>query len=78
MGTRLPLHACTYTEEVFRVLGKRWTGLLIDLLLQREARFHELAAALPSLSRRVLTDRLSELQELGRWYGRSTPGRRSR
>jgi DNA-binding HxlR family transcriptional regulator len=60
-----PLHACHYTEEVFALLGKRWTGLLIDLLLQRPARFNELAAAVPQLSRRVLTERLAELQDAG-------------
>jgi DNA-binding HxlR family transcriptional regulator len=63
--SRLPLHACSYTEEVFRLLGKRWTGLLIDLLLQRPARFSELAAALPQLSKRVLSERLAELQDIG-------------
>ncbi|HEX9354821.1 MAG TPA: helix-turn-helix domain-containing protein [Streptosporangiaceae bacterium] len=62
---RMPLHACSYTEEVFRLLGKRWTGLLIDLLLQRPARFNELAAALPQLSKRVLSERLAELQDVG-------------
>lgn len=60
-----PLRACSYTEEVFGLLGKRWTGLLIDLLLQRPARFNELHAALPVLSKRVLSERLSELQSIG-------------
>lgn len=63
--SRLPLHACSYTEDVFQLLGKRWTGLLIDLLLQRPARFNELAAALPQLSKRVLSERLAELQDFG-------------
>lgn len=62
---RLPLHACSYTEDVFRLLGKRWTGLLVDLLLQRPARFNELATALPQLSKRVLSERLAELQDAG-------------
>lgn len=60
-----PLHLCQYTEQVFSLLGKRWMGLLVDLLLQRPARFSELAAAVPQLSRRVLTERLTELQEAG-------------
>lgn len=47
------------------MLGKRWTGLLIDLLLQRAARFSELHSALPMLSKRVLSERLSELQSIG-------------
>lgn len=60
-----PLRSCSYTEEVFGLLGKRWTGLLIDLLLQRPARFNELQAALPALSKRVLSERLTELQTVG-------------
>lgn len=60
-----PLRACAYTEEVFGLLGKRWTGLLIDLLLQRPARFNELHAALPALSKRMLSERLTELQSIG-------------
>jgi len=60
-----PLRACSYTEEIFGVLGKRWTGLIIDLLLQRQARFSELHAALPALSKRVLSERLSELRSIG-------------
>lgn len=63
--SRLPLHACSYTEDVFRLLGKRWTGMLLDLLLQRPARFNEIVAALPSLSSRVLSDRLQELVSAG-------------
>lgn len=62
---RFPLHACSYTEDVFRLLGKRWTGLLVDLLLQRPARFNELATALPQLSKRVLSERLAEMQDAG-------------
>jgi DNA-binding HxlR family transcriptional regulator len=65
MEERLPLHTCEYTESVFRLLGKRWTGLIVDLLLQRPARFSELRDALPQLSNRVLAERLIELQEEG-------------
>jgi len=63
--TQLPLTSCSYTEKVFGLLGKRWTGLLIDLLLQRPARFNELHAALPTLSKRVMSERLTELLSLG-------------
>jgi DNA-binding HxlR family transcriptional regulator len=62
---RPPLQSCSYTEEVFGVLGKRWMGVLIDLLLQRPSRFNELHAALPALSKRVLSERLGELQNIG-------------
>lgn len=49
-------------------------GPLIDLLLQREARFSELHAALPALSKRVLSDRLSELAEVGLVKREVAPG----
>ncbi len=50
---------------MFTLLGKRWNGQIIDLLLQGPARFGHLAAALPGLSHRVLTERLTELQQAG-------------
>jgi DNA-binding HxlR family transcriptional regulator len=59
------LHACPYTEAAFRMLGKRWMGLIIDVLLQRPARFNELARAIPQLSKRMLDERLTELAENG-------------
>jgi DNA-binding HxlR family transcriptional regulator len=65
MSEPLDLHTCEYAEKAFEVLGKRWTGLLVDLLLQRPARFNELAKAVPHLSKRVLGERLAELGESG-------------
>jgi DNA-binding HxlR family transcriptional regulator len=50
---------------VFTLLGKRWNGQIIDLLLQGPARFGQLVTALPGLSHRVLTERLTELQQAG-------------
>lgn len=59
------LEMCLRSERVFELLGKRWTGLLVDLLLQRPARFCELSRAVPGLSERVMSDRLRELEEAG-------------
>jgi DNA-binding HxlR family transcriptional regulator len=63
-----PADACQCaprTGIVFALLGKRWSGQLIDLLLQGPARFSHLVAALPGLSHRVLAERLTELQQAG-------------
>lgn len=68
------LHACSYMDEVFGVLGKRWVGLIIDLLLQRPARFNELARAIPALSKRVLGERLTELGACGLVERQVEPG----
>ncbi len=61
----IPLELCDRAARVFELLGKRWSGLILDLLLQRPARFSELARAVPGLSERVLGERLRELEEAG-------------
>lgn len=56
---------CPRVEQAFSLIGKRWTGQLIALLLLRDARFSELARAIPGLSERMLAERLKELEEHG-------------
>ena len=51
--------------SVFTLLGKRWTGVIIGALLERPARFAELARAIPGLTEGMLSTRLAELQEAG-------------
>jgi len=47
------------------VLGKRWTGLLLDALMDGPRRFCELTSLVEGLSDRVLSDRLRELEMEG-------------
>ena len=47
--------------DVFRLLGKRWNGMIIVALLQRPARFNELAKVISGITDGILTDRLREL-----------------
>jgi DNA-binding HxlR family transcriptional regulator len=70
----LDLHRCRHTDQAFALLGKRWTGLIIDLLLQRPARFSELERAVPGLSKRMLAERLRELESLGLAVRQVDPG----
>lgn len=72
--TPLRLDLCERAARVFQLLGKRWTGLIVDLLLQRPARFSELARAVPGLSERVLAERLRELEDWGLVERRVAPG----
>jgi DNA-binding HxlR family transcriptional regulator len=60
-----PLKACESLTSVFDLLGKRWTALIVDLLLSGPARFSELARAIPGVSNRVLAARLLELTDAG-------------
>ena len=53
-------------EKSFSILGKKWNGLIIDVLLERgPQRFGELKEKIPMLSDRVLVERLKELEAEG-------------
>ncbi|MGH3381915.1 MAG: winged helix-turn-helix transcriptional regulator [Actinoallomurus sp.] len=47
--------------QVFTLLGKRWSGLIVGVLTGGPARFAELRRAIPGISERMLSDRLTEL-----------------
>ena len=49
--------------SAFQLLGKRWTGMVIGILLERPARFGEIAAGVPGITEAMLSSRLAELQE---------------
>lgn len=53
---------CPRFEHAIQLLGKRWTGLILDTLLHGPQRFCEMTAAVDGLSDRVLSDRLRELE----------------
>jgi DNA-binding HxlR family transcriptional regulator len=52
-------------EKSFELIGKRWTGLIIYVLMSGPKRFSELSETIPDLSRRMLTERIKELEEHG-------------
>ena len=57
---------CPKFEKSFSILGKKWNGLIIDVLLERgPQRFGELKEKIPMLSDRVLVERLKELEAEG-------------
>jgi len=60
-----PIEPCDRLRAAVELLGKRWTLLIVELLLQRPARFCELRDALPRISERVLSERLRELADSG-------------
>ncbi|WP_246560956.1 winged helix-turn-helix transcriptional regulator [Kitasatospora kifunensis] len=51
--------------RVFTLLGKRWSGLVVAVLSHQPAYFSELRRAIPGISERMLSDRLTELTEAG-------------
>lgn len=56
---------CPRYEHAVQVICKRWTGLLLDALMEGPRRFCELTALVEGLSDRVLSDRLRELETEG-------------
>lgn len=57
---------CPKFQQTFSMLGKRWNGLIITVLLENgPQRYSELSAKVPVVSDRVLAERLKELETFG-------------
>jgi len=54
---------CPKFESAFELLGKRWTGLIIRVLMNGSKRFKDISHLIPNLSDRVLSERLRDLEE---------------
>ncbi|HTI13045.1 MAG TPA: helix-turn-helix domain-containing protein [Dictyobacter sp.] len=65
VSTSSDVPICPRYEHAIQVLGKRWTGLLLDALMTGPRRFCELTSLVEGLSDRVLSDRLRELEAEG-------------
>jgi DNA-binding HxlR family transcriptional regulator len=65
MITMEKFQLCPKFETAFELLGKRWTGLIINSLLNGAKRFSDIQEIIPSLSARMLTERFKELEEQG-------------
>ncbi|MGV3489329.1 MAG: winged helix-turn-helix transcriptional regulator [Tuberibacillus sp.] len=53
---------CPKFESAFEILGKRWTGLIIQSLLAGCHRFGDMSEMIPQMSDRMLVERLKELE----------------
>ena len=59
-------HCCPRLHQAVELIGKRWTGAIIVVLLEGGAmRFSEIANAIPQLSDRLLSERMKELEAHG-------------
>lgn len=70
---------CPHFHRAVELIGRRWTGALIFVLLQeRTARFGQLRAAVPEITDRMLAERLRELEQeaiVARTAATDVPGR---
>jgi DNA-binding HxlR family transcriptional regulator len=60
-----PRALCPRFHKAVELVGARWTGAIIHLLLAGRARFTELRLAIPDMSDRMLSERLRELEAEG-------------
>lgn len=56
---------CPTYHRAIELLGRRWTGVILRAMLSGEARFSDIASAVPGLSDRLLSERLKELEAEG-------------
>ena len=56
---------CPRFHKAIELIGSRWTGALVRLLMGGRARFAELRDAIPDISDRMLSDRLKALEAEG-------------
>jgi DNA-binding HxlR family transcriptional regulator len=56
---------CTPFHHAIELIGRRWTGAVISLLLQSRCRFATLRDAIPDITDRMLSERLQELESEG-------------
>jgi DNA-binding HxlR family transcriptional regulator len=57
---------CPCLHEAVELIGRRWTGAIIEVLRQDEPmRFSEIVGAIPGLSDRLCSERVKELEARG-------------
>ena len=60
-----PTYICPDFHHAVELIGKRWAGVIIWALRERDHYFGELSHAIPGLSDRLLSRRLRELEGEG-------------
>jgi DNA-binding HxlR family transcriptional regulator len=63
--TKKQKSVCPLFHRAIELIGKRWSGAILRVLLDGPARFSEIQERVPDLSDRLLSERLKELEEAG-------------
>jgi DNA-binding HxlR family transcriptional regulator len=56
---------CADFHHASELIGRRWTGAIIFILLRSRCRFATLREAIPAITDRMLSERLQELEDEG-------------
>ena len=67
------LSLCPRFHRAIETIGRRWSGAILQVMRGGVSRFSDLAAAIPGLSDRMLSERLKELEAEGLIERRAIP-----
>src|SRR5829696_7672441 len=56
---------CSLYHHAVELIGKRWSGAILGVLLDGPLRFSEVKVLVPDISDRLLSERLKELERRG-------------
>jgi DNA-binding HxlR family transcriptional regulator len=70
----IPGACCPLYHEAVELVGRRWTGAILRVLMDGPLRFSQIAQAVPELSDRLLSERMKELEARGIVERRVIPG----
>jgi DNA-binding HxlR family transcriptional regulator len=56
---------CSAYHQAIELIGKRWTGAIVFVLLDGPLRFSEVKVLVPEISDRLLSERMKELESEG-------------
>ncbi|HBI03960.1 MAG TPA: transcriptional regulator [Paenibacillaceae bacterium] len=56
---------CPKFEGAYELLGKKWTVLIIRVLMKGSHRFKDISNTIPGMSDRMLAERMKELEAAG-------------
>lgn len=56
---------CPKFEMAIEIISKKWTGLIIRVLIEKTSRFRDIREQIPLMSERMLAERLKELEAKG-------------
>jgi DNA-binding HxlR family transcriptional regulator len=60
-----PPELCSRFHRASELIGRRWTGAIIYVLLRSRCRFATLRDSIPDITDRMLSERLQELEQEG-------------
>src|SRR6185436_3561893 len=63
--TKVVPELCARFHHASELIGRRWTGAIIFVLLRSRCRFATLREAIPDITDRMLSERLQELEDEG-------------